>query len=83
VDSDPIVGGPGYLATDSLKDPHREFWAAAHDQAIHPTIITLRLDPTHLDSGIPESNQDARDTTMPVGCDNREMTVPDVDRQHW
>jgi len=52
VDSDPVVGGPGYLATDSLKDPDREFCAVAHGQAIHPTIITPRLDPTHLDSGI-------------------------------
>jgi hypothetical protein len=83
VDSDPVGGGPRYLATDSLKDPHREFWAVAHGQAIHPTIIAPRLDLTDLDSRILESNQHARNTTMPVGCANREMTVPAVDRQHW
>jgi hypothetical protein len=69
---DPIqsLGARVIGATDSLKDPHREFWAVAHGQAIHPTIITPRLDPTHLGSGIPESNQDARDTTMSVATVN-------------
>ena len=82
MDSDPVGGGPSYLATDSLKDPHSEFWAVANGHAIHPTITAPRLDPADLDSRIPESNQHARNTTMPVGCANREMTAPDVNRQH-
>jgi hypothetical protein len=72
-----------YLATDALKDSHREFRTVAHRQAVHPTLVIPRLDSTHLDSGIPERNQDARDATMPVGRDNREMTIPDVNCQHW
>lgn len=82
MDSDPVAGAPSYLAADSLKDPDREFCAVAHGQAVHPPIIAPQLDPTDLDSRFPESNQHARDTPMPVWCANREMTVPDVNRQH-
>lgn len=67
MDSDQVAGRPSYLVTDSLKDSHREFWTVAHSQAVHPTLIAPGLDPTHLDSGIPESNQHVRDTTMPWG----------------
>ena len=80
MDSDPVAGAPSYLAADSLKDPDREFCAVAHGQAVHPPIIAPQLDPTDLDSRIPESNQHARNTTMPVGHGNDQLAVSGVHR---